>query len=547
MAVTATAFAGRQPLRAADHFRLLIAVRWQSYRNSLRKSSVKRAKFLAAAFTWLIAIIGGLGSALAFVGFGYAAGSKGKSEVLGIGLFAVFLLWQFAPILFEVTSPTINFRDIARYPVTLRTYYLLHLAFGLLDPSVLLSTTWLLSLWIGLLVSRPMWALKAVLPFLAFAAFNLLSNRAVLSLLERIFATRRGRERTLALVMVLAMVAQVAIYGVLPRGGEAAVKHFFRSLLPIWVWSPPGVTTAAISSGPALFAAAIAALIAYSLLAGWILRGRLRANFNGESYSESSRRSGAVQMQSGWSLPLVSERISAIVEKEVRYALRDSRTLLNLATPTVFALIIVLGRGMFARVMSQGMHINISNWQVHPSVASLIFISYLAYNSFGTDASGFARWALSPATSRDVLIGKNVAICMLWTASLVGVNVVLIAGMNLSYWLLLLTLLGVLYGGLAILAAGNQLSVRIPTRFEVGAMTKNLSEGVMFASMLLCAAVGAAIWLVYRLSRLLAAPWITPVGIIALTFITACLYVLSLRNAARYLDRNIEKISAELQ
>lgn len=546
MAVAAPPLA-RSRSSAGVHFRLLLWARWQSYRNLLRRSGIKRAKFLTSLLTWLLAIIGGGGTALAFFGFGYQSGHREKLELIGVGLTLAFLLWQLTPIIFEITSPTLNFRDIARYPITLRTYYLLHLAFGLLDISVLLSLTWVFSLWLGLLFGRPLWAAKAVLPFLAFVTFNLVSNRAILSIVEHIVATRRGRERMLATLALLAIAAQVGIYGAIPRLGEARIKALLTAIFPILKWTPPGAATFAVIATPPSFVLAISALAAYSLIAAWILRWRLYANFTGEDYSESARPSGAVQMRPGWSLPFVNRRISAIIEKEVRYALRDSRTLINLAFPTGFALILVLSRGFFARMMQTGLHVSRGSWQIYPSVTAVLFISHLAYNSFGTDASGFARWALSPASTREVLLGKNLAVILLWTASLLCANLVMIVGLEISYWLLLVTLLAVFFGAVTILAAGNQLSVRLPARYELGTSSRNVPEGVMLASMLLTAGVTASVLLVHRYTRSLSAHWIEPLSLVLLSLIAIGLYLVSLRNAAHYLERNTEKIGAELE
>jgi len=176
---------------ASEHFRLLVGVRWQSYRNALRKSSVKRAKLLVAVLTWLLAAGGGIGSALAFAAIGYAAGSKNKAPLIGLGLFLIFALWQFAPLIFEATAPMVKFRDVARYPISFRTFYVLHLAYGLLDPAVILGIVWLALLWTGLLFAQPGWALRASIPFLLFALFNLIANRFMITLLDRVLATRR--------------------------------------------------------------------------------------------------------------------------------------------------------------------------------------------------------------------------------------------------------------------------------------------------------------------------------------------------------------------
>jgi hypothetical protein len=533
-----------------QHFRLFIAARWQSYRNSLRRSGIQRAKFLTALLAWIIAAIGGLGSALAFGGIGYSAGSRARTPLLGLGLFFVFALWQLAPIIFEATSPTINFRDIARYPVTFRTYCLLHLAYGLLDPAVVLGLLWLLSLWIGLLLGRAAWALQAVIPFLLFTVFNLLASRFVMTLLERMLATRKGRERVLLGLLLLAIATQIAFYGFLPRLGSAGMKAFAVRLIPLWTWFPPGLATWSIAAPLSGFAIAMVALSAYVIAATLPLRWQLRSVFSGEIYSESRRVSGAVQLNPGWKLPFLSGRTSAIVEKELRYCWRDSRTLMNIAMPTIFALMIVISRGAFARTMATGLKVQSTEprLQVTFSAAAIFLLAYLAYNCFGFEGAGFQRWPLSPATSREILVGKNLAVCLLWIVSLLAVNSVFFVAGNFSFLRFGLSLIGVTYGALAVLAAGNQFSIRMPTKVESGSITsKVLSQGVIFGSFVLAVTLGGSAWLTVRLASSLSRPWITPVGLTLLASVAACLYVVSLRNAARYLDRNIEKISAELQ
>ena len=74
-------------------------------------------------------------------------------------------------------------------------------------------------------------------------------------------------------------------------------------------------------------------------------------------------------------IPLLDGRTSAIIEKELRYYLRDSRTLMNIASPSIFALMIVLSRGAAQKIFATGLKLQStgSNVQViFPAAAVLL-------------------------------------------------------------------------------------------------------------------------------------------------------------------------------
>ena len=75
--------------------------------------------------------------------------SSGKSGFARSSLLAMFLVWQLAPILFEGYSSGLNFREVARYPVSFRVYFLLSLAYGVSDPAAITCMFWLFSIWLG--------------------------------------------------------------------------------------------------------------------------------------------------------------------------------------------------------------------------------------------------------------------------------------------------------------------------------------------------------------------------------------------------------------
>src|SRR5262249_49035238 len=133
-------------------------------------------------------------------------------------------VWQFGPILFEGYSPGLDFREVARYPVSFRLYFLLSSAYGLSDPAAVIAMFWLFSMWLGVAIARPDWWFTAALALLVFAVFNLLLNRWVIGLFDRFQSTRKGRER-----MVFVMLLFIVLVNIVQLNASSwAAKKNFR-------------------------------------------------------------------------------------------------------------------------------------------------------------------------------------------------------------------------------------------------------------------------------------------------------------------------------
>src|SRR5450432_4723854 len=159
---------------------------------------------------WII-LGGGLVLLLCGVFFGVAFSllQAGRPDLIDLLLLALFLIWQLAPILFEGYSPGLNFREVARYPISFRIYFLLNLAYGLADPAAMACLLWLFSVWLAVLFARPDLALAAALAFLLFAFVNLLCNRIVVGLFDSFQSTRKGRERMVLVMLVVLLLPQL--------------------------------------------------------------------------------------------------------------------------------------------------------------------------------------------------------------------------------------------------------------------------------------------------------------------------------------------------
>jgi hypothetical protein len=106
-------------------------------------------------------------------------------------------------------------------------------------------------------------------------------------------------------------------------------------------------------------------------------------------------------------LPGITEQASAIAMAGLRSLLRAPEAKLFLLGPIIF--LVVFG-STFSRTHANPPEL------VRPIAISamttliLVFVSQLAGNQFGMDRSGFRVFVLSPASRRDVLLGKNLAL-----------------------------------------------------------------------------------------------------------------------------------------
>jgi ABC-2 type transport system permease protein len=519
-------------------------LRWRLFLNSLR-SRKRQAEMAVQGISYFLGGMfvfsssAGLGAATFFVL------RNGKPRILDLMLWAVFFFWQLVPLLFEGYSPGLNFSEVARYPVSFRLYFLLNAAYGLFDPAAMTGLLWLLSIWLGILLARPEWALPAAIYFLVFAVLNILCNRLIIGLLERFQSTRRGRERVAAVLLILMIIPQIFNFAV---QGWIGVRRFH---LPAWTqelaaqvdrFSPPGLITQSLMSvdwRDLLFAAL---LLAYTLLAGWLLWRRLRAVYQGEIYAETFKVHRELKVKPGWRLPGLDEKFSAILEKEIRYLRQNPRLLVMLANPVILFMLIAVGPAR--KVMSLA----------HPAgllagFAGLLALSVtnLSGNTFGMDGSGFGRWLLSPLPLRKVLLGKSLTQGAILTALyLAGATVVLGAGKISGTMFLAITagFLGIL---IILLGAGNVISVYWPKRIEPTQMSSRLvSQAAGLATMLITVALAAPAGLVVLAAWYWNLAWLPLVaGLLALA---ASLQVYSwlLNWATRHANDHLEELASTL-
>jgi hypothetical protein len=523
----------------------LLWLRWRLFVNSLRRPS-RRAEL---GFQALWVFFGGLFVLITSGGFLFGTIGLLKVErpdLLDLLLWAIFLVWQLAPILFEGYSPGLNFHEVARYPVSFRLYFLLSTAYGVSDPAAATCLLWLLSMWIGIVIEQPAWALMAAVAFLLFAVFNLLFSRIIVGLFERFQSTRRGRERMVFLMFILILLPQVLQFATGYWTNMRVLKlpaWMLDALTPMRGFSPPGVTLRAIFLAGNSGLWALGALLLYGCLAFLLLQHRLRAIYQGEIYAEAYTVRRELKVQKGWRLPFVDDVTAAIIEKEFRYIRQSSRLLLQLLYPPIIFMLVAFngaGRKLFFAKSPEALLAGMAGF-------ILLSVPNMTYNNFGMDKEGFGRWLLSPPLLRKILLAKNLATGGILAALYVlsETAVIAIAHPRLSP-LLLVTV--AFFAILVIqISVGNLVSVYWPKRIELTKMNSKMnSNAAGFAYLLVMMVISTIAGIIVFLTWSLALPWFPLLASAVILAASLKFYSWLLDRSAKYAWEHVEQIGAEL-
>src|SRR5438270_11986312 len=112
---------------------LLLRLRWPRFVNSLRHGG-RRAELGMQAIWFFFAALFVLASSAGFFLGTFGLLRIGREDLLDLLLWAVFLVWQLAPVLFEGYSPGLNFREVGRFPHSVRLYFFLSAFIRLAHP-----------------------------------------------------------------------------------------------------------------------------------------------------------------------------------------------------------------------------------------------------------------------------------------------------------------------------------------------------------------------------------------------------------------------------
>ena len=175
-----------------EQIRLVAGLRWRILRNSLRKKN-NRLDLIGLIFTGVFSGIFVIGLSFAFYAGAYAFLSQGRLGWMALLFWSIFLFWQLFPVFAAGFGASFEFRTLLRFPLSLRAFYVIGLAYGFADFSALASICWLVAMTAGAAVAKPGVLPAIVLIAAAFMLLNATLERLIGSWLERFSpGARRG-------------------------------------------------------------------------------------------------------------------------------------------------------------------------------------------------------------------------------------------------------------------------------------------------------------------------------------------------------------------
>jgi hypothetical protein len=533
---------------------LIGGLRWRLLRNSLRTGRAR----LDLLLKFLLALV----TAVFFLGVGVAVGAaahffvaEGYPGRVGFLLWGVFLTWLILPAVFAVGGSGFDTRTLLVFPLRFPTFVLLDLGAGLMDPVGIAAMFWLGCIGTGAVSARP-----ELLPWVTsllglLALVTLLLARLISSWLDRLLATRRGREIFFLAFISFALSGQL-IGAAFDRWEDDAAKWFpaVRPALSATLGAlPPG------AAGLALEAAARGDLRAFALgmllLAAnaggiWVLlRRRLLAQARGEDLGEATgpRRVHGEAVVPGWKLPGVAPAIAAVFEKEVRYLLRNAPLLVAALVPIFITALMGIVWGMPGEELPA--FLTRSPELMFPMALgyALFVVLPMVYNSFAFDGRGVQALILAPVSFRDVLAGKNLmhAAVLLAQAALTWLAVAALIAVP-GAAITAATLAALLFTMLLHLSVGNILSLHYPRRFDFRRYRQHQSGVTMLVMVVALLVIGTVVSLIWALAKWLAGLWLTAAIFLALSAAAWQTYTLALAHCGALAASRRDVLTEEL-
>jgi hypothetical protein len=486
-----------------NQFGALIWLKWTLFRNTMRS---RRAVVNSVASG--LGTLAALGLAvLIAIGLGFLTYSLTSldprhnpnrallaAQTAGNGIFFIFMVLAFVYMMWAVIPLGLsggNRFDAGRlllYPVSLRKLFAIDWLSELTSLGSIFAIPIILAVSLGAGLSRNnVWL--ALLAGLCAALFGLALAKWLSTSLGALMQKRRTRGETL-----LALLGAIVGLGGALMGQIAPLIAERGTVFRGMRWTPPGAVAAALAGGLRAggmsdYLLAVVTLLAYSLLlivVTYRTARRAALGMGGAGRARAQKRViGPIEKEPGWKLPLLSAELSAVIEKELRYAMRNAQLRMMMLMPLILIALRLAQTSRVGRGAATGAR-GLPATAVGPVGASFaqyadgllaavgvlyvfLILSSLACNLFAYEGAGMRAFILSPLNRRTILLGKNITITFLalvFSTLLIIVNQIVFR--DQSTGAIIFAALCFLLFSAAISLIGNWLSIRFPKRLEYG-------------------------------------------------------------------------------
>lgn len=473
----------------------VIWLKWRLFRNSLRSSK--------AVFNQLASILGLLAALvlalLLAAGLGLAAyaltnpeiaemlsrprsrrrtSESVSSEFILFSIFAfIYLMWATLPLSMG-SSKQFDAGKMLLYPISLKKLFALDFLSEITSIHSIFAIPAVIAMCVGAGLGTGSLALT-LLAALPATAFGLALSKWLSTTIGSVVRRKRARGET-----IVALAGAVAGLGGALAGQVAPTLIKHAESLRALRWTPPGAAAYLIytpaGEDPFAYIGAFILMSFYAaiLVAGtyWIAR-RAALGLEGKRRPQATANMiDATTNYTGWELPVLPVDVSAVVEKELRYAVRNAQLRMLALMPLVLVVIRLFnsksfGGGLSSTDAEPADFITYASGLIATGGVLYVFLllAGLSCNLFAFEEGGMRALILSPLQRWKILAGKNMAIIILalvFSTMLLFINTLVFQDIDAKV-LLFAMLSFVCFAALTSLI-GNWCSISFPKRMQFG-------------------------------------------------------------------------------
>ncbi len=543
-----------------EQLKLVAGLRWGLLKNGLRQKNSRwdLVGMILAAVTSGLLVIG--------LCFAFYAGTsffltRGRANWIALLFWALFLWWQLFPVFVAGFGANFAFKNLLRFPMSLRTFYLLGLGYGFADFAAASSLCWIAAMIVGASVARFSIVPALLLICLLFVLLNVTLERLVGSWLEKMMAKRRAREIFIGVFMLM-LVSMNFLSPLIQRYGTTSRPRLLE-YLPYINWLPGSLAGNAVSgaatSSLSGLATGVGGLFAWLLVLSTLLLQRFKAQYMGEEISESaaperSKKKTAIGLPpagaggkkaaqaAAWDGPsFISPQVAGVVAKEFHYLMRNGFSFVTFLLPPIMVVFFTL---QFTGRSSPLKEHAIGPEMFFPAIMAYLILILLspAYNSFSFEGKGIQCYFMAPIRFRDVLLGKNLFLVSLVALELSVSLAVLVYRVGWPTMPRFFATIGAAaFAVTGQLTIANWSSLSFPKKMEIGKMKGQRNNGVaVWTAFGVQILVGGVATLVLLAGRWFDSPWLPAAAFVGLTIATVGGYVASLSSLDELAERKKE-------
>jgi len=403
-------------------------------RNSLRSSKavVNQAASIFGMLISLVIALGvafGLGVASYFLSkpgalseaFRRGASREGypveSAEFIFFSILAfLYLMWTTLPLSIG-GGKQFDAGKMLIYPVSLRKLFALDFLSEITALQSVFAIPAVLAMGLGSGLGRGN-VIKGLVTTLPTILFGMALSKWLTTTVGSLVRRKRARGET-----IIALIGAVAGLGGALAGqlGPSLLKH--ADSVKGLRWTPPGAAAylLVVSNDPVGYLLAFATLSGYSVLLivlTYSIARRSALGLGGERKRKVVVEDLSAAGYSGWQIPFVSPQLAAVIEKELRYALRNAQIRMLGLMPLILIVVRLVQSQRVGLRPAGGYSKDFATYGAGLLATAGVFyvfllLSGMSCNLFAFEEGGMRALILSPVDRQKILMGKNLVVTLI--------------------------------------------------------------------------------------------------------------------------------------